>query len=287
MPRRISLSQLRSKLRQAEQKRRRQITKYNQEVRRYNQKVRAHNARVRANRRRLKNELARLSRNSKSAVRTRYVVYHKSVTTLYRSYEQLGTYADVHELDARYNRLLDLSERETANSLEVTNRILGDEEVGDTTTEPLEMAELRNGLRHISPDLDNRWKGAVFALDPNNPDAARHFCTSSREIIAGILDIKAPDSDVFALMPNCDRTQQGNATRRSKIKYFLRRRGMSVDPLEEFVENDLENIVQLFDVFNAGTHGTAGTFDLAQLKAIRRRVENGIMFLIEVIGDEH
>ena len=62
---------------------------------------------------------------------------------------------------------------------------------------------------------------------------------------------------------------------------------MSVDPLEEFVENDLENIVQLFDIFNAGTHGTAGTFDLAQLKAIRRRVENGIMFLIEVIGDEH
>ena len=123
MPRRISLSQLRSKLRQAEQKRRRKITKYNQEVRRYNQKVRAHNARVRANRRRLKNELARLSRNSKSAVRTRYVVYHKSVTTLYRSYEQLDTYADVHELDARYNRLLDLSERETANSLEVRDLI--------------------------------------------------------------------------------------------------------------------------------------------------------------------
>ena len=201
MPRRISRSQLRSKLRQAEQKRRQAINRYNQGVRRYNQAARAHNARVRANRQRLKSELARLSRNSKRAVRTRYVVYHKSVTTLYRSYQQLDTYADAHELDVQYNHLLDLSERETANSLEITNRILGDEEAGDTTTEPLEMAELRDGLRHISPDLDNRWKGAVFALDPNNPDAARHFCTSSREIIAGILDIKAPDSDVFALMP--------------------------------------------------------------------------------------
>ena len=43
--------------------------------------------------------------------------------------------------------------------------------------------------------------------------------------------------------------------------------------------------MQLFDVFNKGTHGAAGTFDLSQLDAVKKRVENGIMFLTEIIGD--
>jgi len=60
-----------------------------------------------------------------------------------------------------------------------------------------------------------------------------------------------------------------HATQRAKIKYFLHRRGMALDALEEFVDKDMENIVQLFDVFNSGTHGSVGTFDLPQLMAIR------------------
>ena len=60
---------------------------------------------------------------------------------------------------------------------------------------------------------------------------------------------------------------------------------MALDALEDFVEQDMENIVQLFEVFNTGTHGSAGTFDMPQLLAIRKRVEDGIMFLTEIIGD--
>ena len=60
---------------------------------------------------------------------------------------------------------------------------------------------------------------------------------------------------------------------------------MAVENLEQFVEDDIENIVQLFDVFNKGTHGAAGTFDLSQLDAVKKRVENWIMFLTEIIGD--
>lgn len=218
-------------------------------------------------------------------ITTRTVVYRTSVEAVHSSYARLDQYAETHALDERYNRVLDLSERETANTLEVTNRILGDEAAGDTTAEPLEMGELRDGLRRISPDLDDRWKGAVFALNPRNPDAARHFCTSAREIITQILEVKAPDADVFAVLPGCERTHRGNATRRSKVRYFLHRQGMVLDALEEFVEKDMENIVQLFEVFNTGTHGSAGTFDLLQLTAIRRRVEDGSMFLTEIIAD--
>jgi hypothetical protein len=294
MPQRYSASQIRSKIRQAQQKQRQAIDKYNNAVRRYNrgvtdavnkynQAVQAHNSRVRANRQRIKNELARLSRQPTTT--TRYVVYRTSVDVLHQSFTRLENYADSHPLDGRYNRVLDLSERELANSLAVTNRILGDEQAEATPAESLQDAELLDGLRRISTDLDGRWKGAVFALDSRNPDAARHFCTSAREIVTQILEIKAPDADVFALLPNCERTDRGNPTRRSKIRYFLHRQGMTEDSLEDFIENDVENIVQLFRVFNDGTHGSAGTFDMVQLSAIRTRVEHGIKFLTEIIGD--
>ena len=295
MARRYSASQIRSRLRQAQQKQQRAITKYNDAVRRrnqgvrtavnrYNQAVRAHNERVRANRRRLASELARL--NSKPTITTTsYTVYHTSVRTLQRSYGLLETAADSQQLDARYNRLLDLSEREAANSAEVTNRILGDQATAAGSADELEDAELLDGLRGISTDLDDRWNGAVFALNSKNPDAARHFCTSAREILVQILELKAPDADVIALLPDCDQTLDGSPTRRSKIRYFLARRDMAAENLEQFVEDDIENIVQLFNVFNKGTHGAAGTFDLSQLDAVRKRVENGIMFLTEIIGD--
>ncbi len=293
MARKISASQLRSKLQQAQQKQRQAINNYNQAVRRYNQgvknavgkynqAVREHNARVRANRSRIRSELSRL--NSGSATTTRFTVYRTSVETLHESYSRLENYAEINGLESRYNHILDLSERETANSLEVTNRILGTEGAGDTPAEPLINSELLDGLASISPELNDRWNGAVFALDPRNPDAARHFCTSAREVITKILELKAPDIDVFALIPDCEVTDRGNPTRRAKIKYFLRRQGMIEDALEDFVEQDMENIVQLFRLLNDGTHGAAGTFDFAQLTAIKQRVENGIMFLTEIIA---
>lgn len=289
MARRYSASQINSKIRQAQQKQRQALSNLKQSVRRfegavntYNRGVRAHNARVRANRQNIKNELAKLSRQSTTT--TRHVSYRVSVDTLHRSYVSLENYAESQSLDDRYNRILDLSERETANSLAVTNRLLGGDFADDVVIGELENAELLDNLRSISPDLDSRWRGALFALNPRNPDAARHFCTSAREIIIQIIDTKAPDVDVFALLPDCETTDRGNPTRRSKIRYFLHRQGMMDFPLEEFIENDMENIIQLFRVFNDGTHGAAGAFDLIQLGAIRTRVEDGIMFLAEIIG---
>ncbi len=297
MARKYTPAQIRSKLRQAEQKQRQAINKYNQEVRRYNQKVKAavnsynqaarsHNARVRANRQRIRSELARLDSQARAASAQLSAGYRSSVVSLHKSYFRLESFADQRELGPQYGRLLDLSEREVANGLAVTNRMVGaGADVEEGPSEPESDSNIIDGLRAISPDLCDRWTGAVYSLSPNNPDAARHFCTSAREIIASILELKAPDADVFALLPDCEKTQRGNATRRSRLRYFLRRRGMLDEELEEFVESDMANIVELFHVFNDGTHGSAGRFGLEQLRAIRTRVEQGILFLSEIIGE--
>jgi hypothetical protein len=137
-------------------------------------------------------------------------------------------------------------------------------------------------LLSLSSDLDNRWKGALFSLNPNNPDATRHFCTSAREIFTEIFDTKATDNDVFAVLPNCQRTNNGNATRRSKIQYFLHRKGIDDSDVETFIDSDINNILELFHTLSDGTHGAAGRYTINQLTVIKKRVEDGLIFLCDI-----
>ena len=248
MVRRISASQLKNTVRQAAQKQRQAINKYNQAVNRYNQAVRTYSLRVKAQRQRINSELAKLGRQpttTRSTV-TRYTVFRTSVNTMHEAYVRLEQRTDVRYLGPNHEQVLKLSEREAANSLEVMNSLLGVQPDPDEESDDLQSSRLTDELRKISTDLDYRWRGAVFSLNPHNPDATRHFCTSAREVFTQILEIKAPDAEVFTTLPGCETTDEGKPTRRAKIKYFLHRRGMTDGALEECVEQDMENIVQLF-----------------------------------------
>ena len=310
MVRRVTISQWNSKVRQAQQKQRREIDKANREVKAYNQKVkrevdkanreikaynqkikqgidkynrdvRTYNARVRADQQRLKRELSRLAHRS---VAIHLTTFGTSVSAVQSAYERLEHAADAGDMHEQYNEILDLSEREAANNAGLLNALL-DETTKSTEEVPPKLADspLTPILHAISPDFGDRWQGALYSLSPDNPDAARHFCTSAREIIAGILDKKAPDNAVANTIPSYERTQRGTPTRRAKIRYILQQKGLSQDDLEAFIEADMDNVVELFDVFNKGTHGSAGKFDLLQLQAIRKRVEDGITFLSNIV----
>ncbi|NDW46357.1 hypothetical protein [Ruegeria sp. PrR005] len=289
MARRISSSQLQSKLRQAQSKirqaqnkQKQAINKYNQAVRSYNSKVRAHNARVRANRDRLKRELQKLAR---TASKPQYVTFRSSVDTVQRSYTVLEARADAALYDERYDRFLDLSEREAANSASVMNVLEGESPENEYEHAP-PASSIDHILKEISQDVHDRWHGALFSLSPQNPDAARHFCTSARELLTEILERFARDDDVKSQLPSCELTAQGKPTRREKIRFFLHKQGVSDEAAADFVEKDMENVVQLFRVFNDGTHGSSGRFEHPQLLAIRARVEGAVSFLWSIItGD--
>ena len=209
-----------------------------------------------------------------------YTVYQSSVVSLNSHYESLNARSEYGELNERYNHFVDLSEREAANSVEVLNTLVDSDE--DQLTANLENSVITDQLKKISFDLDNRWRGAIYSLNPKNPDAARHFCTSAREIITQILEIQAPDSDVVSLLSDCAFNDHGTPTRRSKIRYLLTKKNLIDNDLEDFIEEDMSNIVELFRVFNDGTHGRSGTFSLTQLSSIKKRVEDGIVFLSEL-----
>jgi hypothetical protein len=287
MTKRINISQLKSKLRQLESKQRQAIAHYNQGVRKYNagirnlksaidhynQEVLAYNSRQRLNQQRLQSELRRLQ----SQQGTRYSVLRTSVSHLCTVYTRMEQSAASRSLTAADNYFLDLAEREAANSVGVVNALLVPELFEETS--PLQQSAITDEIAVISEDLDTRWQGALFALNPANPDAARHFCASSREIFSQILDIKAPDNIVFTSLPEAERTERGNATRRSKIEFLLLQKGVLLGEMAEFASEDIGNIIDLFDILNAGTHGPAGRYDVRTLGAIKQRVEDGLIFL--------
>lgn len=291
MPRRLSSSQIRSRVRQAQTKQRQAIQKWNSAVRNhnnkvrqynserrraidaYNREVRSYNARVRANQSRLHSALDSLSIRT---ITVRYSSAYTSVAALHSAYERL----DNSDADPF---LSDLAERDTANSATVLNTLLGDDshiQVGDAE---LTSTKLSESLSRYSEEMHDRWSGAIYALSPRNPDAARHFCSSAREILANILDIEAPHAEVMSQFPGCQVTEQGTPTRRAKIHYCLNRSGLNNGALEDFVEANISDLSVLFKDLNTGAHGPAGRFTMPQLIAIKARVEDAIDFICEIV----
>ena len=245
----------------------RQIAQRNRAaVDKYNQAVRSHNAEVDRQRQR---QLTALRANTSS----RYTQVRESTFDLSARFDR----AVQETVNAE---LIALSEREASNSAALAETLLEDE---PTALKAVEDTGILEYLAGFSQDLCDRWSGAVYALNPINPDAGRHFCTSVREIFIEILDKWAENKDVLDADPSCELTpNKTGPSRRAKIRYLLKRKGADSPEMLGFVEKDIEDILQLFHVFNEATHGAAGKHAFTKLLNIRQRVEGGIMFLAAV-----
>lgn len=287
-----------SKARQALNNYKRAVDKLNQGIRNYNREVdrvnaanrraidnynrgiREHNARVRANRQRLNNEIARLNSHPPRVVYT--VTYRTSAQTLVQSFRHVETSYNQGTWTGG-DELFDMAEGETANSVALLNALENRSEAAGDGINELQQTSITTELDEISSDLSSRWDGALYSLSPRNPDAARHFCTSAREILVKILDLRAPDNVVRAAMPNIQLTPNNQVPRREKIRYCLVESGRHDAQLATFVDDDINNVMDLFGAFNPATHGEAGKYSLAQLSAIKTRVEGAIKFLHRII----
>lgn len=279
MVRKISTSQLRSQLRRLESKQRTAINNYNRAIKNYNTQVRKINNELRRNQQKIKSELSKL--NSGLRITT---TYSTSVRTLNVSYQRVtDNYEVLENTNSKQEQLYDLIEQENANNLVVANTLNNPNDTAEIEGS-LNDSMIGDKLKILSPDLNDRWNGALYSLNPKNPDATRHFCTSSREIFTDIFDNYAHDEEVFNMFPNCDKTERGNATRRWKIKYFLNKKGIELKGAEEFIDNDIDNILELYHILSEGTHGYAGRYTFIQLKAIKKRVEDGILFLCNIVS---
>ncbi|WP_202976208.1 hypothetical protein [Kocuria carniphila] len=253
------------------------VSDYNREARAFNSRTRAHNARVKNQRRRLEQEIRRLE--SRPATTT-FVTYRASVDTLARTYTATEESLVGQTITSASRELVDRGSEEAANSAYLLNAMDDDGAPElDPTEDELRVPSMQDELATFGTDLVDRWAGALFSLSPRNPDAARHFCTSAREVLIAMIDSAAPDANVAGADPDYDRTDKGAPTRRAKVRFLLRRKGIEDHSLETLVEEDLNNVLGLFREFNNGTHGHAGRFTITQLNALRIRVESAIGFI--------
>ena len=271
-------------MRQIESKQRQAVNNYNRAVRQYNSSVkkfmsdynsfvRKYNSTVKQNKQIINREIAKLQ--SHPTIRTTYSISLDNMRSQYSAVNLC--YGEGAPISQQQDRILDLIEQEQANSVITANAVENDEYPEENT----EDIEIGNKLLNVSSDLNDRWKGAVFSLNPNNPDACRHFCTSARELFTDFIELKAPDDAVFAYNPNCVKTDRGNATRKEKIRYMMRSTEVD-ESVISFVDADITNILELFHVLSDGTHGVAGRYDHQKLMQVKKRVEQGINFLCEI-----
>lgn len=238
-------------------------------VAKYNQAVRVHNAQVERDRQHRLSALRALTT-------TRYVEVRNSTFELSERFERVERSPET----TTYADLVALSEKEASNSAAVAEALTADEPKAPESAQDTGILEYLAGF---SQDLFDRWRGALFSLNPVNPDAGRHFCTSVREIFTEILDKWADNQEVLEAEPNCELTpNKTGPSRRAKIRHLLKRKGADSPEMLGFVEKDIDDILQLFHVFNEATHGAAGKHGFAKLQNIRQRVEGGIMFLAAV-----
>ena len=275
----FSASHFKSQIRQAQRKAERQLkNELNQASRKIerdiNREIHNYNSKMQHNRQIVLRELKKLQTHSTMTIRSSYTI---SLDAMQKHYVTIGNVYQNESLTPQQEYILNLIEQEQANGLITANIV----ENNDFPAENTDDIEIGAKLQHVSDDLNNRWKGAVFAINPQNPDAARHFCTSAREIFTEFIELKAPDEAVFQYNPNCQKTNQGNATRREKIKYMMRNSNMD-ESVISFAESDITNILELFHVLSDGTHGPAGRYSYQNLLQVKKRVEQGIYFLCEI-----
>lgn len=127
-------------------------------VNKYNSAVRAHNAQVERDRQRRISALRAISS-------TNYVEVRQSTFDLSERFDSVERSAGT----ASYADLLALSEREASNSATVAEALVADEPKAPESAQDTGILEYLAGF---SRDLCDRWRGALFSLNPVNPDAA-------------------------------------------------------------------------------------------------------------------
>ncbi|WP_129678211.1 hypothetical protein [Candidatus Chloroploca sp. Khr17] len=139
---------------------------------------------------------------------------------------------------------------------------------------------LRNQLTSLNAGLIQLWEGAVSALNSNNPDRARHFATSLRELLTHVMHQLSPDDEIKKWNPDPKLYDKHRPTRRARLLFICR--NINHGPFSDFVEKDVEAVLAFVQLFQQGTHAIHIPYTEDQLLALKTKMEGVIRFLISV-----
>ncbi len=139
-------------------------------------------------------------------------------------------------------------------------------------------------LKDLDPALVRLYEGARDALSGTNPDRARHFLSSQRELWNHLLRIIVPDEQVQEWIPKDgkDLLHEGKPTRKARILYLCR--DLNHDPLTEFVVCDTDALVTFISLFNRVHQLEPKLLDL-QLRALQLRSDSWLTYILQIFKE--
>jgi len=135
-------------------------------------------------------------------------------------------------------------------------------------------------LPKFDEGLYNMWKGAVETLNSKNPDKARQFITSIRELFTHLFQKLASDKDIREWTEDPTLFHEGRPKRMTRLLYILR--NINDNLFADFIKKDIETILSLIDLFQKGTHSLSSGFTEHQLIAIKSKSESTLKYLLEI-----
>ncbi len=114
--------------------------------------------------------------------------------------------------------------------------------------------------------------GAEQSLVSRNPDKVRHTITSLRELITQVLHKFAPDLDINRMFPDPKYYHDGKPTRRARIEYILVTKYNNTS-LVEIIDKDTSAILELFNLYQEGTHKIVTSLTDDELLFILKRTK--------------
>ncbi len=151
-----------------------------------------------------------------------------------------------------------------------------------TTEEDSEYSGVAALLERVHPELATMYRGAVGALNGDNPDRSRHVLTSLRELWNHVLRAMAPKEEVRKWIEEHGiqgYLHNGQPTRNAKIRYVLREPGNK--PLADFVDADTRAMLELYALYDR-LHGLETGLTDQQLRTIVFRTESHLIYILRV-----
>lgn len=135
-------------------------------------------------------------------------------------------------------------------------------------------------LGRLNVELIVLLHGARQSLESTNPDKVRHFATSLRELFTHVLHTLSPDDKVKSWSNSPKHYDRGRPTRRARLLYVCRT--LNHDPFSDFLEKDIDAVLEFLQLFQRGTHEIIPNYTYFQLKMMLVRMESALRFLLEI-----
>ena len=149
---------------------------------------------------------------------------------------------------------------------------------GDTPENPNLIALLGS----VGMGLVDTYRGAVQALNGDNPDRSRHVLSSLRTLLDHLIRKLAPKHKVreWVVERGYDSyLHNGIPTRRAQILYISK--DIENEPLTKFIEADTKTVEELYSLYNR-LHGIGTGISDLQLRAIVLRTESYLEYTLRV-----